>query len=570
MEVATELTLVLDESTHELRAVFHADADASLPDAAALAAAVAARGWTPDALEPRDAAVFLDRCRDVHIRARAERQAAQGAAGEGAQVASASSTEGAARAQDWVVDAVVGAVQDGSFELALASDRMAVRLILHRPRGGQAVSIDAVRARMAEMGVIFGVDEAALTAAVSSGHADSLVVARGMPPSRGTPTRFENLLDALRPNHDDVDENARVDYREMGNLLLVSPGMPLMRRTPAKQGEPGLDVLGEAVPPLPVVEVPYAANLSGVTTREDDPGLLVAGITGVPVVKNDGISINPLVEVDAVDLVSGNIVFEGTIQVRGDIKAGMLVRVGGDVVVRGLIEGAQVEAGGNVIVTGGILGAAESAASGARARISCRGSVQARFIQHATVNAGVDIRVEREVLHSDVAAGGSILVGAAGASQGNITGGRARAWNMVRAATLGSSGEIATWVQVGINPHADSQKIELDEERKRVLEEKSKLEKILVFLQQHPQKAVGGLGERSRLTYAKLVADLADVEARDSQLAASLISEPSAVIEIGRRIFAGVTLVVGKRQKLILDEQVGGKARAEEDEVVIR
>ena len=60
--------------------------------------------------------------------------------------------------------------------------------------------------------------------------------------------------------------------------------------------------------------------------------------------------VNPVVEVDAVDLTTGNINFEGSLQVRGDISATMEVRVTGDVVVNGTMEAALVEAGGNVTV----------------------------------------------------------------------------------------------------------------------------------------------------------------------------------------------------------------------------
>ncbi|PVE20154.1 DUF342 domain-containing protein, partial [Microvirga sp. KLBC 81] len=172
--------------------------------------------------------------------------------------------------------------------------------------------------------------------------------------------RFESLLDRLKPRAQEIDELAQIDYRDLGSLLLVTPGMPLMRRIPPLPGIDGCNVLGQPVLPDELPDTPFNAEMSGVEIDPEDPNLLRAAIAGSPKLIHQGAQVNPVVEVDAVDLSTGNINFQGSLQVRGDISATMEVRVTGDVVVNGTMEAALVEAGGNVTVKGGIIGMAEA------------------------------------------------------------------------------------------------------------------------------------------------------------------------------------------------------------------
>ena len=159
-----------------------------------------------------------------------------------------------------------------------------------------------------------------------------------------------------------------------------------------------------------MADTQFSSDMSGVEIDPDDPLLLRAAIAGSPKLINQGVQVNPVVEVDAVDLTTGNINFEGSLQVRGDISATMEVRVTGDVVVNGTMEAALVEAGGNVTVKGGIIGMAEAmqdASGPARtAHIVCGGELKARFIENAIISAGQNVEVEREIRQCSIAAGG--------------------------------------------------------------------------------------------------------------------------------------------------------------------
>jgi uncharacterized protein (DUF342 family) len=305
----------------------------------------------------------------------------------------------------------------------------------------------------------------------------------------------------------------------------------------------------------------------------NDPELLLAAVAGMPSLRTRGILVNPVVDVEAVDLQSGNIDFDGTLRVNGDIKTGMSVRVAGDVIVSGTIEAAHVEAGGNVIVKGGIIGKAESAPqqdpASVIARVHCKGSVHARFIENAVVEAGTTVVAETGIRQSDVAAGDSIRAGDPKAGIGNITGGRCRAMLAVRTATLGAPAGTATIVQVGVNPYAEAEKNTLEATRQRLQQEQDKVQQLVTFFAKHPEKATDDLREKARGTLFKYTRDLLDVDARIAHLAQQLQPTAAAQVLIGKKIHGGVTVFFGHKQMRILEDKPGGRLRLVDDRIAL-
>lgn len=532
--------LELDENTRALIASYvPADHDAQPPSWDTLTRVAQAQGWGSEALDHASAVNFIEACRE---------------------------------AKEPVL-ASVDEVRDGGFELDLSPDRMAAVLAVSPPRGGRRVTLADVQAHLLEVGVVYGVREDAIQNAVSDRRTNTVMIAQGTPPTRGTPARFESLLDALRVREQEDDDNAMVDYRELGNLDLVAPGIPLMRRIPAVQGKPGLNVLGESVPPAHVPDTQFARNLSGVTVDEHDPCLLRAAQSGSPMVVPQGVLVNSLVEVDRVDLSTGNIIFDGTLKVRGDITAGMQVRVSGDVVVSGTIEAAQVQAGGNISVNGGVIGLAAPRQPALRGQISSAhpvqmrtaqltagGTVKARFIENAVVNAERNIAAEREVRQSRLYAGESVTVGPPKSSLGVITGGETHATKSVHAGTIGSMAGIPTAVSVGLHPHGQAKRASLHQRRATLQEEQSKLEKLIVFLHYNPAKNVNGMTDRARSTYARVTDDFNLLESEEEQLNDALQPFASATIVAYKRFCCGASLRINGKLLEVMEDVPGGHA----------
>lgn len=530
------LRLELTEPGEQVHARYTPEPGRLPPDHDSLKQCLASLGWAGARLEARAVAQFLAQCQ------RAEHE----------------------------IDATIGALIDGAFELDITGDGLAVRLTLMPPEGGRRVTAEEIRRAAADRGVVAPIQSLALEAALAEGTCELRTIAAGVAPRRGEPARFVTLLEPRKPAQAD-DEATKVDLRDLGSLLLVSPGTPLMRRIPAVPGNDGVDVFGKPIAADPVEDPPFAEGLTGAAAAADDADLLVAVIAGSPVVGVHGISVSPVVQVESVDLHSGNVAFDGTLRVSGDIRTGMSVSVSGDVVVEGTIEAANVEAGGNVVVKGGIIGKAESGHKEggiSRASVRCKGAVKARFIENAVVEAGTEVTVDSGIRQSDVAAGERIVVGGPGV-QGSISGGRSRAMLAVRAAVLGSLAGTATSVQVGLNPYADAQRAALEGDRRRLLEEQNKVRQLVAFFARHPEKAVGDLREKARATLFKLSRDLFELEGRLTELGQQMQPAADAVIDAARRIHGGVTLQIGSRVLKVMEDKPGGQIRLVDDRIAV-
>ena len=91
-----------------------------------------------------------------------------------------------------------------------------------------------------------------------------------------------------------------------------------------------------------VLRAEFAELTPGAERDASSPNLLVAACAGQPNIIRSGAIVNAMLEVDNVSIKTGNITFEGTIRVKGDIEAGMHVKVSGDVIVLGLVETAEM------------------------------------------------------------------------------------------------------------------------------------------------------------------------------------------------------------------------------------
>lgn len=458
---------------------------------------------------------------------------------------------------------------DATFSLELSDDLMEARLTLVAPQGGktaQSAVIDAMR----EQGVVYGILHSALDAALAAGVCEKLLIASGDWPQQGTACRFESLLDAAAPDALDEDheqdqaENQREQderfvikkYRDLGFLLLVQPGQPLMRRTPPLPGKNGCDIQGHAVLALPIPEEPFNPSISGAVSDAADASLLVASIAGQPKLIEHGVTVNPVVEVENVDFTTGNIVFDGTLQVNGDVKSGMVLRIGGDVIVHGLVEAATIEAGGNVAVAGGIIGHAVVQGSTlstagltpfANAKVVCKGSLQALFAEQAHLEAAESILIHGNTRQCTLNAGKQIIVGkGSGNKIGQIVGGHSHATHLIQAMVLGSASGVKTELQVGSDPFLGMQIATLEAAYRRKLEEVDQVLKQLTFLKHNPHKALNGIGDKVLAMRRQLLIDSKQIFEQLSALKANVLPLDQAYIKVSKAIFEGVEIRIEK------------------------
>ena len=397
----------------------------------------------------------------------------------------------------------IGERRDAECIIGVSDDAMTVEMTLNPARGGQEMTRERLGRILREKDVSYGILENEIATVLAAQATQKRVIARGKPPVDGTDASFENLAPEAGDRRPRVDENGIADYRELGEFVVVRQGDALMRRTPAQPGENGVDVHGHVILAKAGKDVPFASGLSGATADPNDANLLAASITGQPVAMGpNGVRVDPTITVKEVNLATGNVRFDGAVRVKGDVRSGMKIQATGDVIVDGTVESAWIEAGGDLVIRGGVIGSGEAHLAGeaTRARLSCKGTLRARFLENVHARAGVDILIGEFSMQSELVAQHQILVGKPGSGKGHIRGGHVCASSVVSAAVIGTTNGMRTIVEVGHSAAIGERLKKIGEEFQRCEREQEKIEQVISFLQKHPDNGSAGKLEKARLT----------------------------------------------------------------------
>jgi uncharacterized protein (DUF342 family) len=246
--------------------------------------------------------------------------------------------------------------------------------------------------------------------------------------------------------------------------------------------------------------------------------------------------VEPILKVSEVNMASGNVHFDGTVYIKGDVLQGLLVKATGDIVIRGMVDGGRLEAGGNITIAGGII---------AHASVRAAGSVSARFAQGVKISAGTVIELQDMALDCQLDALNQILIGTQKPGRGRLIGGTTTTMMLLRVPVLGSPTSPITRVVLGANPELAAKYIALQEclaKQKQAEESLEQLEKqissvgdptgMLPRIKQSRQHALQEWG--------KLLAERNDLEAQ-------IAAEETARLEITTAVDGAVDLVFDKQ-----------------------
>ena len=283
----------------------------------------------------------------------------------------------------------VARCEDASFSIEISKDAQQAWVSVKPARGGQPLMLDNLLTALAASGVVHGVDRDGVQLACGQDQPAKLLVASGTLPQAGTDTRFELLVADTRDRAPKVDAQGHIDFHELGDIPVVKADQPLMRRHPPTSGVNGTTVRGEPVPATAGKNIPFAPQLIGACVDPRDGNLLRALFNGQPVHSDTAVMVEQVLRLKNISMASGNIDFDGTVEVAEDVHPGMKVHASGDVIVKGTVEGAYITCEGSVQVAGGII---------AQAVIRAANAVSARFAQSSEIHAGTTIAIADMVL----------------------------------------------------------------------------------------------------------------------------------------------------------------------------
>jgi len=473
----------------------------------------------------------------------------------------------------------IGERRDGGCTIKIDDEKMTAKLTLTPPYGGAPVTLLQVQLALQERGVVKGIMTHEIETALTEGYAAERIIAQGQRPVKGIDARFQSLIPQIRERKPQIDKRGIANYRDLGQLIVVRPGDPLMCRTPPTEGQQGWDITGRAIMPQPGQDIQFASGLQGVELdpeAELDPdnnSLLLAAITGQPKLVPNGVVVEPTLALPQVDMSTGNMSFDGTINIKGDVKDGMKIRVTGDVFVGGTVEAAEIEADGNIVIKGGVIGHSEHSGDPNEvptfnAIIISKGSISAHFAENASMEAGIDIIIEEFSMHNHLTALNRVLVGKSGGRKGRIIGGMASASVLVKTAVIGSSAGFITKIRAGFNPYLQAEQDRLKLEIDALEKEQEDLKKIIAFVLAHPEKDKNALLNKALHTRDQIEIDCTRLHAERTHLLSEMTLAEHVQVIVEHAIHAGAEIQIGNAVWKNNEERGKGVFQLVENEVV--
>ena len=320
----------------------------------------------------------------------------------------------------------------------ISRDKMKATVKYDTKNGSRLPTFDMMMEELVNKGISYGLDEEEVKRGVES--LAPFVAAQGTPPIPGENAYIDRKFDLGVKGRPVMDQYDRVDYKDLNLFVLVKANDTLAIRIPQTKGTPGKNIFGEVVPaqngkPIPMPE--------GKNTKVLGEHQLIATINGQIVDTGNKISVDPrLVIKGSVGVGTGDIDFDGSVQINGDVKQGFVLKATGDIEIKGSVSGAEVS-GRSVVVSGGVTGAK-------RGKVTAEFDVRAAFAENAVIEAGRDIYIADVALHSTLRAGKKILVEG---KHGQITGGLTVSGEEVTAKVVGNQAYVITRVSVGVDPN---------------------------------------------------------------------------------------------------------------------
>ena len=211
------------------------------------------------------------------------------------------------------------------------------------------------------------------------------------------------------------------------------------------------------------INLPLGKNV----TVDTDGRTILAAVNGQVLLINDKINVEPIMEVDGVNIKTGNITFLGTVIVKGNVEDGFDIKASGNIEINGAVGKSRLESDGDIIVSQGVMGRDEG-------EIICGGTLWAKFIQNTKVTVQENVIVTDSIMNSDVSAQKRIILQG---KRAQITGGHLFATETVLAKNIGSvGGGTETVIEVGYDPKAKHRLSELLEMQSNNLKELEELE----------------------------------------------------------------------------------------------
>ncbi len=321
-------------------------------------------------------------------------------------------------------------------------ERRLAKVRLYAPSNqGSRLSLAELKNLIEQQGVHHGLIEANLQVLLKARlYCTDVLIAKATLPVQGKSANITYHFNVNKTCKPKTAEDGSVDFHNLDMIESVGEGQLLATLEPADFGTPGIDVTGAPMKPKKVdnLTLKHGKNIH----LSEDKLEMYSDISGNVTLVNDTVFVSNQFEVPAdVGPATGDIDYDGSVLVRGNVLTGYTIKATGDITVNGAVEGATLIAGGKIVLKRGIQGMK-------RGNMQAQGDIIAHFIESSEVVSGGKIMSEA-IMHSQVVAQDTITVQG---KRGMIAGGSVQTRNRIEMKTAGSTMGTTTALEVGVDP----------------------------------------------------------------------------------------------------------------------
>jgi len=369
---------------------------------------------------------------------------------------------------------------DASFELKIANDQLSATLIVNQAQAGEDLNYDEVLESLLEASIKEQyIDNDLLLKCLTTEYEQPPVIASGLPPVNGEDSKFEVLFNAATKIAPQKTDGGNINHYETHEYITVTENQPVMKRIPHTAGTAGITILGETVSAENGAVIKFTKD-DTVKVDKAEPNLLIAAKKGHPVASENGVHIDDTLTIKDASLKSGNIHFDGSVQITGEVMPNVVVEASGDIFVHGMVEGASLIAGNNITINSGILNTKLFDHNSdddfkPECVLEAKGTIIAKYCHSICATAKKDILIETYSMHSQVSAGRNLIFGNNN-GKGVTIGGTNYGQYGVSANFIGSDAYVKTNVSCGAlaelkkQQHQTENKIKLSSKELALLE----------------------------------------------------------------------------------------------------
>lgn len=365
---------------------------------------------------------------------------------------------------------------DALIVVDISKDEMLATVTVTPPSlSGSEISAEQIIRQLETQGVVAGIEQDKIDEFVDNPVYNSpCEVAAAIKPQDGRDAyivfNFETDQTKLRLRE---TKDGQVNFKELNQIHNVIKGEPLAQKMPPERGKAGKTLFGRYLEAKngKDIRLPLGKNVE----LDKDGVTIIASINGRVIYEAERISVEPVLELDAVNIKTGNIDFLGTVVVKGNVEDGYDVKAAGNIEVNGTVGQSHLKSEyGDIIVSQGIFGHDVGV-------IQAGKSLWAKFIQSAKVEVEEFCIVSDSIMNSEVTAMKRIILNG---KKAQITGGHLFATEEICAKNIGSpGGGTETILEVGFDPRLKQRLAEIQDEQNQLMRELEETDNNIVTLE---------------------------------------------------------------------------------------